>query len=406
MTRPVTPIMSRKVSAWAMRVLADRGVQHQQHGMGRLGIDLLQHAQRSSAARPSDPPCCGAARRCRSAARRRSASSPAPARRRPARRDRRRRRAPPPTRPRARPRSSAAPPPPRGRCRRRRARPTCPRRLKRLASLPMVVVLPLPLTPTTSTTKGRRGVEDEAACSTGPSERRDLLGERRADLLAGRPPGRSACLAQALGHLGGEVSAEVGGDQQFLQPVERRLVELALGRRCRYAVGQAARGAREARFEPGEPDSARSCRYTEKPRRRGTGQADAPHFARQAVARKRHRRVMLAAAEARLLHQHRGRTATRDASERASARVPAARNTRRALLHQPARQLRHARCWGPVARAEGKDMEIIDAGLVDESERVPLEHRIALGREAGDEIGARAPRRGEDRARALQAASA
>ena len=55
---------------------------------------------------------------------------------------------------RGRPRSRAAPPPPRGTCPRPRGRPSGPTRRAGCASLPIVVVLPVPFTPTTRMTVG------------------------------------------------------------------------------------------------------------------------------------------------------------------------------------------------------------------------------------------------------------
>ena len=61
--------------------------------------------------------------------------------------------------------------------------------------------------------------------------------------------------------------------------------------------------------------------------------------------------------------------------------------SRRPLAHELARHLRHARGGRAGPRAEGKDVEIVEPGFRDEAERA-REHRLVLGRKAGDEIGA------------------
>ena len=44
MTRPVTPAVAAENLDLAQRVLADRRVENEQHGMRRLRIELLHHA--------------------------------------------------------------------------------------------------------------------------------------------------------------------------------------------------------------------------------------------------------------------------------------------------------------------------------------------------------------------------
>ena len=78
------------------------------------------------------------------------------------------------------------------------------------ASLPMVVVLPVPLTPTTSTTCGCRGGSIRSGCATGARIARDLLGQRLLDLLVGDLLAEAACggsSAMTAARLGAEVGA-------------------------------------------------------------------------------------------------------------------------------------------------------------------------------------------------------
>ena len=81
---------------------------------------------------------------------------------------------------RARPRSRAAPRPRRGTCRRRRRAPLRPCSRSFWASLPIVVVLPVPLTPTTRITVGC-AVDDERRRLA--EQRCDLLRERLAEVV-------------------------------------------------------------------------------------------------------------------------------------------------------------------------------------------------------------------------------
>ncbi len=66
---------------------------------------------------------------------------------------------------------------------------------------------------------------------------------------------------------------------------------------------------------------------------------------------------------------------------------PACRTRLRPRLHQVTGQLRHARGGRSGARGEGEDVEKREPAIVDERAGV-LKHRVGLGREAGDEVGA------------------
>ena len=192
MTMPVTPTMSRKVSTCGVRVLADRRVEHQQHRVRRRRHRPSSARARSSAARPSDRPCCAAARPCRSGAcRRRSLLRRRRARRRRGRPRRRR-----PARVITGDAGALAPDLElldRGGAERvaggEHAR-SCRHRDRACASLPIVVVLPLPLTPTTSITNGfLRGIERQRLLDRRQSGLDDFLGQGGADFLGARLPG-------------------------------------------------------------------------------------------------------------------------------------------------------------------------------------------------------------------------
>ena len=136
------------------RVLALVGVETSSTSCGALGVDALQDAPAPSSAPPSDATGCAAARRCPPTARRCRARAPTAARRTRPRPDRRRpavrrmrRRSAPPRPAAARPRRS-------GKYRPAASMTLLPSSASRRASLPMVVVLPEPLTPTTRMTNG------------------------------------------------------------------------------------------------------------------------------------------------------------------------------------------------------------------------------------------------------------
>ena len=112
----------------------------------------------------------------------------------------------------------------------------------------MVVVLPVPFTPTTSTTCGALAGSSGIGGATG-------RGSRRSPRPAPpSPPHRSTSLpkrvpAEASTIAGGGRDAEIGGDQHFLQLLQRLLVEPALGEQRGDAVGQPGGGARQAGLE-------------------------------------------------------------------------------------------------------------------------------------------------------------
>ena len=90
----------------------------------------------------------------------------------------------------------------------------------------MVVVLPVPLTPTTRMTCGLRAGSRSSGLATGSRICAISRGERVAHVL-----GRDVLVEARRGELGGQLrrrrQAEIGGDQHVLQLLERLVVELA-----------------------------------------------------------------------------------------------------------------------------------------------------------------------------------
>ena len=151
---------------------------------------------------------------------------------------------------RARPRSSAARSRRRGTCRRRRASPSGLRRGTCAASLPMVVVLPEPLTPTTRMTNGLRASDRRAAsrparapsrprrrappsprparspCRSGPRPppRRSARRRRRRDRRGSAPPrSRRASAASSLRLATRSVIARADRRRGALEPAAQAL---------------------------------------------------------------------------------------------------------------------------------------------------------------------------------------
>ena len=88
----------------------------------------------------------------------------------------------------------------------------------------MVVVLPVPFTPTTSTTCGRFAGSSRSGCATGA--RIAAISSASACLISSSVtslPKRDA--AEARDHPPRHLGAEVGGDQHVLQLLQRRIVQ-------------------------------------------------------------------------------------------------------------------------------------------------------------------------------------
>ena len=105
------------------------------------------------------------------------------------------------------------------------------------ASLPMVVVLPEPLTPTTRMTKGLAALDDKRL-RHGREHLLDLGGQHGLHLV-GRDRLVVAALAQRRGDAAGGLDAEIGADQHLLDFLEHGGIELALG----HQIGRARRRA-------------------------------------------------------------------------------------------------------------------------------------------------------------------
>ena len=177
------------------------------------------------------------------------------------------------------------------------------------ASLPTVVVLPVPLTPTTSTTAGRpstralatraveRGVDEPQQVLAQPAADRGLVG-RALDLDLGPQRCRRArsCL-----------DPEVGGDEGVLDLLPRLLVEAGRGTAGRAvpgrarcwsgpagrAAGAAARSAASGRSRVGRASGSGSVSGRRRRERAGCRRCRRPRWsawARRAAVWRRHRR--------------------------------------------------------------------------------------------------------------------
>ena len=156
----------------------------------------------------------------------------------------------------AAPTPRAARPPRRGRCPRRRSstlRPSVWRRCQ--ASLPIVVVLPVPLTPTTSITVGcSRSEMRSAPGSPGLRQLGQQLLQAGGERLGTRQLAGLGLALQALHHARGGARPDVGEDQRLLQALPRLLVVGIAGQRGRHLVGQ--RLARAAQVVAQAPEEA------------------------------------------------------------------------------------------------------------------------------------------------------
>ena len=122
----------------------------------------------------------------------------------------------------ARPRRAAARSPPRGTCQRRQAPGSVPRPCRRCASLAMVVVLPVPLTPTNRITDG--AAPSSKRSRPGPGQAIADLGAQRATRVLAAPAAVALeAGARGLDELEGRGSADVGGDERLLDLVPGRL---------------------------------------------------------------------------------------------------------------------------------------------------------------------------------------
>ena len=97
------------------------------------------------------------------------------------------------------------------------------------ASLPIVVVLPVPLTPTTRITvgSGRMSIVSSPVRASSASSSAEPAGQR----LAADERAVLGLALEPLDHLGGRAGADVGVDQRLLEPLPGLLVEVALEQR-------------------------------------------------------------------------------------------------------------------------------------------------------------------------------
>ena len=112
------------------------------------------------------------------------------------------------------------------------------------ANLPMVVVLPEPLTPATRMTNGFFVVSMTSGCATCYQRLLDLGRDHRLDLV-GRDRGVMTASAQRVRDPVRGADAEIGPNQRIVDFLDRRLVEHALGDEIRDR-GQRRRAALEA----------------------------------------------------------------------------------------------------------------------------------------------------------------
>ena len=84
----------------------------------------------------------------------------------------------------------------------------------------------------------------------------DFLGQRLLDLLVGHFLAEAGA-AEGGDHLAGDLGAQIGGDQQFLQFLQRLVIQPALLENGGDAAGELLGAARQALFQPGEETAER-----------------------------------------------------------------------------------------------------------------------------------------------------
>ena len=130
---------------------------------------------------------------------------------------------------------------------------------QRRASLPMVVVLPTPLTPTISTTNGCLPRDVERLLDR-LQQRDQLLAQRGEQRVGIGELALVHALAQVLDQLGAGLDADVGGDQGGFELVEQGVVEHGVAREQRAeAAREAAAGKALAPAAFGAAASAADC---------------------------------------------------------------------------------------------------------------------------------------------------
>ena len=134
------------------------------------------------------------------------------------------------------------------------------RRAARRASLPMLVVLPEPLTPTISTTNGLVPRVDLQRLLAGLEHLGQALAQRveqRLDIVELVPRDAAIEICQDLA---GGLDADIGGQQARLEILEHRGVDLAPAQQAAQVARDRGAAAIEARLEAGkETSAAHSC---------------------------------------------------------------------------------------------------------------------------------------------------
>ena len=115
---------------------------------------------------------------------------------------------------------------------------------QRLASLPIVVVLPVPLTPTTRITAGSWCDVERRRLA---EQRGDLLGERGLQL------GQVLARLEPADQLGRRAHADVGVDQRLLEPLPRRVVLGSNAATCSCSVSARRDLPSDSRSRPKMP---------------------------------------------------------------------------------------------------------------------------------------------------------
>ena len=201
-----------------------------------------------------------------------------------------------------------------------------------------MVVLPEPLTPITRITCGRGKAPDFQRLGDRSEDLLDLLGEDRA----------KPALVEPLEFLAGNrladpvrrFRAEVGGDQRFLDVVERRRVERGAAGQAGEIVGDPVGGLLEPAAQAVEPTHAQTA-VSMIVAVRAMIRAG-PHSPRVAPA-KRDRREIVGVARAVAFDQHRLRRADEAVEPAPTALGGGFSQPGSAGLDQLARELRHAR---------------------------------------------------------------
>ena len=261
----------------------------------------------------------------------------------------------------------------------------------------MVVVLPVPLTPQTRITWGRRPGSSSSGRATGSRMRAiDWASAPRtsslADLLAESGPG------QLLDQLARGLDPEVGGDQRLLELLEALGIEPALGKIApmlsfrrsdeRLSPGAAA-GTSPRAPRPGSTDLGRRLRPPEagEASRRCSGsvmaraaRAAQPSSTRSAItlttrpgaapSRETERRERLGVAAPPPLDQHPAPRGRPDREAGAESALAGGAQPGGALLAHRLRHLRHPRGRRALARRVREHVQMHQLRLLDQCERV------------------------------------